>query len=182
MKGPIQSSLDLGCGYGDFSRHLKAKQKTAIDLEDLSEYQASDVRFLQSSTSSLGDLEIDELDLCFASNLLEHLSKEEGEDLLRWVWSKLRPGGRILLLQPNFRYCYRNYFDDYTHKTIYTDEGLSGFLQSLGFEVEIRKPRYLPFSMRGSLLPKTYFLTRTYLEMGSPLLGAQMLIGGIKTS
>jgi 2-polyprenyl-3-methyl-5-hydroxy-6-metoxy-1,4-benzoquinol methylase len=177
---PIRSSLDLGCGYGDFSKHLKAEQKTAIDLEDLSEHQSSNVNFIQGSAlKSLERLD-PSFDLCFSSNLIEHLSQDEGHELIHTIWKKLKPGGMLLLLQPNFRFCYRRYFDDYTHKTIYTDEGLSGLLQSQGFHVTIFKPRFLPFSMRGSLLPKTYGLTKLYLDLGSPILGAQMLIGGIK--
>ncbi len=176
----IPNSLDIGCGYGDFSRHLRASAKVAIDLEDLSAHQAPDVDFIQGSVLEEVTSLPQHFDLCFSSNLMEHLTQEEGAHLVESIHQRLAPGGRLLLLQPNFRFCYRRYFDDYTHKTIYTDEGLSGLLQSVGFKIELCKPRFLPFSMRGSLLPKTYTLTRLYLELGSPILGAQMLIGAIK--
>ena len=78
-------------------------------------------------------------------------------------------------MQPNFRYCYRNYFDDYTHETIFTDESLCGLLVAKGFEIFHRRARYLPFSLQ-SRLPKSYLLTRLYLKLGVPLLAKQMLV------
>ena len=172
----IETSLDLGCGYGDFSRHIQANKRIAIDLEDVSAYQSEKVEFKQCSVSDLRNQLNEQVDLVFSSNLLEHLSREAGHELFEDIKATLKPNGLLVLLQPNFRFCFRNYFDDYTHQTIYTDQGLSGMVESHGFQLKVVRPRYLPFSMRGNLLPKTYWLTRLYLELGSPILGAQMLV------
>jgi SAM-dependent methyltransferase len=169
-------SLDIGCGYGDFSRFIKAERRIALDQGDLSQQQDQGVEFFQCDVAQLKEKISGGVDLAFASNLLEHLERDQGHTFIEEVKEILNPGGLLVLLQPNFRFCYKNYFDDYTHVTIYTDEGLSGMLQSHGFELMSVKPRYLPFSMRDGLLPKTYGLTRLYLELGSPILGAQMLL------
>jgi SAM-dependent methyltransferase len=175
----LGTTLDIGCGYGDFSRHIRANRRIALDQGDLKQHQGQGVEFYRCLVSELkkkisSSIE-DGIDLAFASNLLEHLSREQGRQFIEDVKALLKPGGLFILLQPNFRFCYRNYFDDYTHETIYTDEGLKGALQAQGFDVTHMKPRYLPFSMRGGLLPKTYWLTKCYLDLGSPILGAQML-------
>ena len=48
----------------------------------------------------------------------------------------LRPGGRLLVIQPNFRYAFREYFDDYTHRSMFTDVSLPNLLRAQGFEIE----------------------------------------------
>ena len=80
-----------------------------------------------------------------------------------------------MFLQPNFRYCAQSYFDDYTHRTIFTDQSLTAWARAAGLEPVVSKPRFLPFSMN-SRLPTTYWLTRLYLALGSPVLGAQLLV------
>lgn len=173
---PDSVALDLGCGYGDFINLVKAKRRLAVDISgDVAGFLAPDVEFHKADVRDLGFLEPYTIDVVFASNLLEHLGKREGGKVLEGICSILRPGGRLILLQPNFRYCYKNYFDDYTHETIYTDESLCGLLLAKGFEIFYRRARYLPFSLQ-SRLPKSYLFTRLYLKLGVPLLAKQMLV------
>jgi 2-polyprenyl-3-methyl-5-hydroxy-6-metoxy-1,4-benzoquinol methylase len=180
IKGTPEHSLDLGCGYGDFSRHLQARHKSAIDLGPMQEHQAKGVNFTQGNIFEYLKNHKSSYDLVFASNLLEHLERDEAFELLKQIFDQMSPSGRIILIQPNFRFCYRNYFDDYTHRTIFTDESLAGLMEATGFKITHRKSRYLPFSMRGNILPKTFTLTKWYLELGSPILGAQMMLSGVK--
>jgi ubiquinone/menaquinone biosynthesis C-methylase UbiE len=113
-------------------------------------------------------------DVVFASNFLEHLTREQGERVLVEARRVLRQGGRLILLQPNFRLRPGEYFDDYTHVSIYTDRSLKDLLMSLGWnQVEVR-PRFLPMSMktRGSSLS---FLVPWYLKSPVKPLAGQML-------
>ena len=72
----------------------------------------------------------------FASNLLEHLERAAVDRLLAESGRVLRPGGRLILLQPNFRLQPGRYFDDYTHVSIFTDQSLSDYLAAGGWQVE----------------------------------------------
>ena len=173
---PDSVVLDLGCGYGDFSNLVRARRRLAVDISgEMAGFLAPGVEFHKADVRDLGFWEPGTIDVVFASNLLEHLGKQDAMKVLEGIWSLLRPGGRLILVQPNFRYCYRNYFDDYTHETIYTDESLCGLLLAKGFEIFYRRARYLPFSLQ-SRLPKSYLLTRLYLKLGVPLLAKQMLV------
>src|SRR5262249_18445885 len=87
----------------------------------------------------------------------------------------LKPGGRLILIQPNFRYCYKQYFDDYTHVRIFTHVGLSDLLRAYGFLISKVVPRFLPFSMK-SKMPKSPFLVRFYLRSPIKPFAGQMLI------
>ena len=87
----------------------------------------------------------------------------------------LRPGGRLILLLPNFKYCYRSFYDDYTHITPLTDTGIADLLSGCGFTVEKIKRRFLPFSMK-SRFPKNDFLVRLYLMSPFKPFAGQMLV------
>jgi hypothetical protein len=90
----------------------------------------------------------------------------------------LRPGGRLLLVQPNFRIAYRRYFDDYTHRAIFTDLSLANLLRSHGFTIELVEPRFLPYSMRNRRLPIPGWAVRAYLNSPIRPWAGQMLVIG----
>lgn len=168
--------LDLGAGYGDFINQASAPEKWAVDQwERFSHFLRPGIKPIVADIR--GELALPEahFDLCFMSNVLEHLISEDAEKVLANVRRHLRPGAYLALLQPNFTYCYRTYFDDYTHKTIYTLEGLSNFLADRGFKVIHRHPRYLPFSFK-SRLPRPLWAVRAYLRSPWRPMGAQMLV------
>ncbi len=168
--------LDLGCGYGDFINQVRAGRKLALDLEpQAAGHLAPGVEFRQGQAWDLDYLEPGSLDVIFASNLLEHLERGQVESLLAGARRALKARGRLILIQPNFRLCYRRYFDDYTHQSIFTDESLCGLLLSQGFAIEHRRGGYLPLTIK-SRLPKSYWLTRLYLRLGLPIMAQQMLI------
>jgi ubiquinone/menaquinone biosynthesis C-methylase UbiE len=168
--------LDLGCGYGDFINNVRAPVRVGVDTRDCDAHLASGVTFVHAAAvEALAEMPDSAYDLIMASNLLEHLDWDEVGTLLDHASRALRPGGRLMLLQPNFAYSARQYFDDYTHRTIFTDESLAGWVQAAGLEPVVIRPRYLPFTMN-SRLPACYALTKLYLALGSPVLGAQMLV------
>ena len=72
-------------------------------------------------------------DVVFASNLVEHLDRDAVDRLVDESHRVLAPGGRLILLQPNFRLAPGRYFDDYTHVSIWTDQSLGDFLRSRGW-------------------------------------------------
>ena len=114
-------------------------------------------------------------DVAFCSNVFEHLSDEELEQTLSEIRRILKPRGVLIALQPNFRYSVQNYFDDYTHKKIFTDVSLKDCLEAKGFEVIVNVPRFLPLSFK-SKVPKSAFLTRLYLLLPFKPFAKQMLL------
>jgi hypothetical protein len=83
--------------------------------------------------------------------------------------------GTLNILQPNYRFAYREYFDDYTHVTVYSDRSLVDFLGAHGFRVLECYPRFLPLTIK-SRFPVSPFLIRTYLRLPFKPMGKQMLI------
>jgi SAM-dependent methyltransferase len=168
--------LELGGAYCNFINNVRAGARHVVDLfPDLPQYAAPGVTAHVQSCTDLGVLPAAFFDVVFASNLLEHLTREETNQTLESVLRVLKPGGRLLLIQPNFRLCFRRYFDDYTHVQIFTDAGLRDLLNSSGFVCEKVLGRFLPFSLK-SAGPKWPWLLRLYLALPVRPFAGQMYI------
>ena len=168
--------LDLGAGWGEFSRYARARRKLALDLNpELIDHWAPDVTPLIQSALEPVPVASGSLATVVTSNFFEHFTIAEGEVILREVSRMLRPGGRLIAVQPNFRLEPRRYFDDYTHKTVYTDAGFTDFLRSQGWRIVRVEPRFLPFSMK-SRLPKAAWMVRAYLALPWRPLAGQFLV------
>ena len=121
--------LDLGAGYCSFINNIGAAEKHALDIfPGFSKFAAADVEARVGDCGDLSAYAAEKFDVVFASNLLEHLTREATHDLLQEVRRVLKPAGRLILLQPNFRHAFRSYFDDYTHVQIFTHVGLADLL------------------------------------------------------
>jgi SAM-dependent methyltransferase len=167
--------LDLGAGYCDFINQIKAEKKYASDINpEVVKYCAQDVQFVQSNIASL-NLPEKSINTIFASNLLEHLDNNALDAFFVQADKLLMPGGKIVLVQPNIRYCYREYWDDFTHVKAYSDVSLKDLLISRGYKIVKVEPKFIPFSFK-SLLPKSYWLTKLYLMLPCRPLAKQMLI------
>jgi SAM-dependent methyltransferase len=169
--------LDIGCGYGDFSNGIKAKKKFAIDLnEDMHSYLNSEVEFMaQSVLEPYSHISTNSVDVVFASNLLEHFNDTELSQLLSQIKAVLKNGGKLILMQPNIYYAYREYWDDYTHKKAFSHISLTDFLVANGFTLEHIEKRFIPFSLK-SRLPKSYWITKLYLMLPFRMFAKQMLV------
>jgi len=168
--------LELGAGYGDFINQIQAARKVAVDIaEQVRTTAGPGVETHVGSCTQLGFAGDHSFDIVFASNLFEHLPLPDLERTLAEVRRVLRPGGKLLVLQPNFRYCYREYFDDYTHVMIYTDRSLCDVLTAAGLEPVRVRPRFLPFSMQ-SRLPAAPPLVWLYLRSPIKPFAGQMFV------
>ena len=173
---PDACVLDLGAGYGDFINSVEARRRIAVDTwPRLVEHLAPGVEAVVSSVTDLGAVAEGSVDFVFASNLFEHLPRDGMVAALGEIVRVLAPGGTLTILQPNYRYAYREYFDDYTHVAVYTHVSLSDLLVANGWEIVEMRPRFLPLTIK-SRLPTWPFLIGLYLNLPFKPLGKQMLI------
>ena len=173
---PNDCVRDLGCGYGDFINHVIARRRIAIDSwEGFLEYVDPQIERVVGSVTDLNFVEEGAIDFAFVSNLFEHLSKPEFAFVLKMLRQKLASAGTLNILQPNYRYAYREYFDDYTHASVFSHISLSDFRTANGFDVLKISPRFLPLTIK-SRLPISPWLIKAYLAAPIKPLAKQMLI------
>jgi SAM-dependent methyltransferase len=169
--------VDVGAGYCSFINAVVARRRVAIDLNTaVGDFAAPGVETIVGSATDIGHLiPAGEFDMAFSSNLLEHLSHEQIGDVLDGCSTVLRPGGRLILMGPNFRLCAKRYWDDYTHVTALSDVSLSDFVASRGFRVVRVEPRFMPFSLK-TRFARLSGLTPLYLRSPIRPLAGQMLV------
>jgi SAM-dependent methyltransferase len=173
---PDGDVLELGGGYCGFINNIRGASRHVVDLfEDLAGFAAPGVCSHVQSCTSLASFSNASFDTVFASNLFEHLTRGELVSTLSEVMRVLRPGGRLMLIQPNFRLCYATYFDDYTHVQIFSDQSLRDLLTSRGFIVKSVVAGFLPFSLK-TRAPKWNWLLRLYLALPWRPFAGQMYI------
>lgn len=177
------SVVDFGAGYCEFINNVVADKKVALDLNpDIFGNAASDVEAHQVDVSEAWPVVAGSADVCFSSNFIEHLPDKQA--LLRSLAEAnkaLKPGGLILLLGPNIRFCYDEYWDFFDHHLALSDRSVEEALQLSGFKVISNVPRFLPYTMK-SAMPTHPLLIRIYLAL--PLawgfLGKQFFVVGEK--
>lgn len=175
--------LDIGAGSCEFINNIRCRSKCAVDLnKETAQFAKEDVKVFQCRSTDLSPLTDSSFDVIFMSNFLEHM--ETKADILKTLsecFRILSPGGKVLVLGPNIRYAYREYWDFFDHYIPLSDKSLVEALHLTGFAVESVFPRFLPYTTK-SKLPSYAFLIRSYLKM--PLiwkvLGKQLFIAAKK--
>lgn len=168
--------IDIGCGFGDFISQVNCKERIAVDINRNEWTNFSErIKFIHSDSSDLNSIPRNSVDVVFSSNLFEHLNKHQLDLTLKEIYRIMRPGSKLIIIQPNYRYCYREYFDDYTHISVFSHISLSDLLKTCHFIPIKIVPRYLPLTMK-SRLPKNYWLTKLYLKFPFKFMGKQMLL------
>ena len=170
--------LDPAAGRCEFLNAVPAAERWGVDAVNHAQ-MARDVntKLIVSEIMS-ADLPINYFDGIFISNFLEHLhSPDEVFLFLRKMWQCSKPGGRIAVMGPNFRYCASEYFDYADHWIILTERSVEEHLHAAGFRIKDVHPRFLPYSFTGRL-PASPALVRAYLNFRPAwrLLGKQFLV------
>lgn len=168
--------LDLGAGYGDFINAVVARRRVAIDAwPGFVRHLTPGIESQVGPVTDLSMLADASVDFALASNLVEHLTRADFAAMLIALRPKLAPGGTLTLLQPNYRYAYREYFDDFDHKSVFSHISLPDYLSSQGWEVLTVEPRFMPLTVKGAL-PVHPLLIRLWLASPWKPIGKQMLV------
>lgn len=171
--------VDIGAGYCEFINNIAAAHKIAVDLNpEVKRFAAAGVQVINEPCTAIRELPTGAADVVFMSNFLEHLpSKQLVLDTFREAHRILKDSGRIIVLQPNIRFLYSEYWDFFDHHTPLSDRSLVEGLQLAGFVPDVVIPRFLPYTTK-SRLPQAPWLVDLYLRFPPAwrLLGKQALV------
>lgn len=177
--------LDIATDQGYFINNISVQERWASDHRDTSAYLADGIRFVLADGLALGEVAPnDYFDVVFMSNYLEHLpSGDEVVQQLDVARRLLRPGGRLIVLQPNIKLVGAAYWDFIDHRVPLTRESLVEAASLADFETLHVIERFLPYSVK-SRLPTREWLVKAYLRFPPAwlLLGKQTLYVGQRSS
>jgi SAM-dependent methyltransferase len=136
--------LEIGSGNGAFllcARELGYRDLAGIDIAPeqvelcrrvgFDQVECADaLGYLRGSTRRFGTI--------VASDVLEHIPKDQVIQVLDEMYAHLRPGGRVILRVPNLSnpLNLRTRYVDFTHESGFTVESLQQVLRSAGFRVQ----------------------------------------------
>ncbi len=167
--------LDLGAGYCSFINNIRSEKKVAVDINpECGQFCAQDVAFHAAETHHIPFLSAGSVQTVFLSNVLEHLNEEKIILTLQEIYRVSTQGATVVVIGPNYRYAYKEYFDDFTHQRAFSHVSLTDLFCANRFVPVRIFPRYLPLTMN-SILPKSYWLTKLYLSLPFKPFGKQML-------
>ena len=163
---PTSTVLDIGCDLGYFIHHVQAGERWATDVRDVSSSLAPEVHFVHSHGLPLLDsIPRDHFDVIFMSNYLEHLPDSEAVVAqLQVVHDLLKPGGQVIILQPNIKFIGGRYWDFIDHHTALTEASLREAAEVAQLRPVRVIARFLPYTTK-SRYPQNPTLVRLYLRM-----------------
>jgi SAM-dependent methyltransferase len=157
--------MEVGAGYCEFINNIRARHKVAVDLNpDTRIYADPDVRVLETTSTDLSEVQSGSVDIAFASNFFEHLERPDILRTMREVARCLAPHGHFLILQPNIRFCARDFWMFFDHITPLDQYSLAEALEMSGFRVTHTIVRFLPFTTK-SRVPRWTPLIHLYLSV-----------------
>lgn len=158
--------LDLGGGECLFINNVRCGKKYVVDLNnDIKKYANEDVTIIQKCAVNISSVPDQSIDVVFVSNFFEHMKdRDELEKVIMEIRRILVPKGLLVVIQPNIRYAYKEYWDFPDHYIPISHNSLSELLRINNFEIKICHPRFLPYRPKGRISGFTVLL-KIYLRM-----------------
>jgi SAM-dependent methyltransferase len=170
--------IDIACDRGYFIRNVHARERWGSDVRDVSRDLGPGIRFVLADGLALADVvPTGHFGTVFMSNYLEHLPDASAViRQLEVARRLLRPGGRVMVLQPNVRHVGAAYWDFIDHRVALTERSLVEAGSLAGLRPVKVISRFLPYTTKGRL-PVRAALVRAYLRVPPAwrLLGRQTL-------
>ncbi len=130
-----QKLLDVGCGRGDFTRGFKDAGLEVFGL-DREKGSSEILKGIEVKTADIKNdpfpFDNETFDFVFSKSVIEHLL--EPDNFIKECRRVLKPGGRIIVMAPDWQSQIYIYYDDYTHRHPYTKTSLKDLLDIYGFK------------------------------------------------
>ncbi|EDP73650.1 class I SAM-dependent methyltransferase, partial [Hydrogenivirga sp. 128-5-R1-1] len=140
LKPSTNPVLDIGCGRGEFLKLLLEKGINVLGIEidenlveilksqDLPVVKSDAIEFLQNTQQTFSNIT--------AFHVIEHLSEENQQKLIKLSYEKLEPDGKLIIETPNPLYikAFATFYLDTTHQKPIPPQTLAFLMQYYGFK------------------------------------------------
>jgi SAM-dependent methyltransferase len=153
------SILELGCGRGEFLQEFTNLGMKGFGV-DLSDYAST---YCKEAEIKVLDITKDKLpypdnhfDIIYSKSFIEHFYYPE--EIFQEAYRVLKPNGVMLSLTPQWEYIYRSFYEDFTHRTPFTNQSLNDIYLITGFKnVEVQSFKQLPILWSENIFYKSSF-------------------------
>jgi len=145
--------LDVGGGQCLFINNIRCGEKYVVDLNpDIKKYANQDIIIVQESADNISTIPDRSINVVFASNFFEHMKDKDAlEKVIEEIKRILTVDGLLIVIQPNIRYAYKEYWDVIDHYIPISDKSLADLLIINNFRINRCNPRFLPWSPKTKL-------------------------------
>ncbi len=120
LDGDASTFLDLGSGDQFLRLALDGTNYIPLDIDDV-DFESEALPILDDS-----------VDVLFSLAVVEHVNNID--HFMSECFRVLKPNGIIYLSTPNFRYCFRDFYNDPTHVRPFTEVSLCKTVEYYGFK------------------------------------------------
>ncbi|OUX35832.1 MAG: hypothetical protein CBE33_06955 [Candidatus Pelagibacter sp. TMED273] len=151
--------LEMGCGRGEFLDEFTNLGMSGFGI-DLSDYakkfcKNAEIKIVDMSKESIPYSD-NSFDIVFSKSFVEHFYKPE--EIFKEAYRVLKPSGILINLTPEWKYIYKSFYDDYTHKTPFTMKSLEDIHLINGF----KKVKVISFKQLPILWSKNFFIRNIF--------------------
>lgn len=176
---PSDTVFELGCGFGELINSVKAREKWAIDV-NYSKRVDKNVRYIHGDILMYNS-EKGYYDVAIANNFFEHLDRNDISETIKVLYSMLKKGGKLIIMQPNYRYCALDYFAFFDHITPLDHKAMCEVLRYYGFRIGLCYSRFMPYTLKSGMpVNKLYLWIYLKFRFLWLIFGKQMFIVGVK--
>ena len=149
----------MGCGRGEFLNEFTklGMNGFGIDLSNAAKdyCKNAEIKVVDLTKESIPYLD-NTFDIVFSKSFIEHFYYPE--EIFKEAYRVLKPGGVLINLTPEWRYIYRSFYDDYTHRTPFTKKSLEDIQIVTGFKnVKVLSFKQLPILWSKNFLIRYIF-------------------------
>ena len=138
--------LELGCGRGDFLNEFKnlGLDCYGVDISDLTSKKFPEIKF--KSIDLLNEklpFQDNYFDIIYSKSFIEHFYYPE--KIFEEAHRVLKPSGLLITLTPEWNYIYKSFYEDFTHRTPFTNVSLRDIHEMSGFkDIQVESFKQLP--------------------------------------
>lgn len=133
--------LDIGCGKGTHLNAFRRLGINAIGVDRLKEAAADNTCNLEKEPLPYKD---NTFNFVFTKSVIEHVYNTD--NFLEEIYRVLKPGGKAIIMTPDWASCYKYFYIDYTHVRPFNRKNLQDAMLVKGFKnVDATSFIQLPF-------------------------------------